>query len=37
MSHPWYSWVALAGATVVFLLIDLRFFARGREPSFREG
>jgi tellurite resistance protein TerC len=37
MSHPWYSWVALAGATMVFLWIDLRFFARGREPSFREG
>jgi tellurite resistance protein TerC len=37
MSHPWYSWVALAGATVVFLWVDLRFFARGREPSFREG
>ena len=28
---------ALVGAVVVLLLIDLRFFARGREPSFREG
>jgi tellurite resistance protein TerC len=27
----------LAVALVVFLLVDLRFFARGREPSFREG
>jgi tellurite resistance protein TerC len=30
-------YAALGGALVVFLLIDLRFFARGREPSFREG
>ncbi len=30
-------WLILAGLTVVFLLIDLKFFARGREPSFREG
>jgi tellurite resistance protein TerC len=30
-------YAALAAALVVFLLIDLRFFARGREPSFREG
>jgi len=28
---------ALAVALVVFLLLDLRFFARGREPQFREG
>ena len=28
---------ALAAALVVFLLVDLRFFARGREPRFREG
>jgi len=27
----------LAGVTVVFLWIDLHFFARGRRPSFREG
>jgi tellurite resistance protein TerC len=31
------SWVALAGVTVALLWVDLRFFARGREPSFREG
>src|SRR5215213_894601 len=31
------SWVALAAVTVVLLWIDLHFFARGREPSFREG
>ena len=30
-------WLALAGITVVFLWLDLHFFARGREPSFREG
>jgi tellurite resistance protein TerC len=30
-------WAALVVAAFVFLLIDLRFFARGREPSFREG
>ncbi len=28
---------ALLGVVIVLLLIDLRFFARGREPSFREG
>jgi tellurite resistance protein TerC len=30
-------YLALGVALVVFLLVDLRFFARGREPSFREG
>ena len=30
-------WLVLAGVTVVCLWIDLHFFARGREPSFREG
>jgi tellurite resistance protein TerC len=30
-------WLILAVVTVVFLWIDLHFFARGREPSFREG
>ena len=30
-------WLILAVATIVFLWIDLHFFARGREPSFREG
>jgi tellurite resistance protein TerC len=30
-------WLVLAGATVVFLWLDLHFFARGREPTFREG
>lgn len=30
-------WLVLAGATVFFLWVDLHFFARGREPSFREG
>ncbi|HZO58730.1 MAG TPA: TerC/Alx family metal homeostasis membrane protein [Solirubrobacterales bacterium] len=29
--------LALGGALVVFLWIDLKLFARGREPSFREG
>jgi tellurite resistance protein TerC len=31
------SWAALAGTTVFLLWVDLHFFARGREPSFREG
>jgi tellurite resistance protein TerC len=30
-------WLVLAGVTVLFLWLDLHFFARGREPSFREG
>src|ERR671916_3042705 len=30
-------WLVLAGLTVLFLWVDLPFFARGREPSFREG
>jgi tellurite resistance protein TerC len=32
-----WSWVALAAVTVFLLWVDLHFFARGREPSFREG
>ena len=30
-------WAILAVATVFFLWVDLHFFARGREPSFKEG
>src|SRR4051795_8643746 len=30
-------WAALAATTVFLLWVDLHFFARGREPSFREG
>jgi tellurite resistance protein TerC len=30
-------WAVLSGAVLVFLWIDLKLFARGREPSFREG
>jgi tellurite resistance protein TerC len=30
------GWGAIAAALLVFLWIDLRFFARGRTPSFRE-
>ena len=30
-------WLVLAGVTVCFLWVDLHFFARGREPTFREG
>src|ERR671917_1450343 len=30
-------WAILAVLTVVCLWVDLHFFARGREPSFREG
>jgi len=31
------GWLGLVGLTVFFLWVDLHFFARGREPSFREG
>jgi tellurite resistance protein TerC len=30
-------WAVLSAAVVAFLWIDLKLFARGREPSFREG
>jgi tellurite resistance protein TerC len=30
-------WLILGAAVVAFLLIDLKLFARGREPTFREG
>ena len=30
-------WLVLGVATVIFLWLDLHFFARGREPTFREG
>jgi tellurite resistance protein TerC len=30
-------WLILAGVLIVLLTIDLKLFARGREPSFREG
>jgi len=30
-------WLVLAGVTVICLWADLHFFARGREPAFREG
>jgi tellurite resistance protein TerC len=30
-------WLVLAGLTILFLWTDLHFFARGREPTFREG
>jgi tellurite resistance protein TerC len=30
-------WLVLAAVTVACLWVDLHFFARGREPSFREG
>src|SRR4051812_23442368 len=30
-------WLILSAAVVAFLTIDLKLFARGREPSFREG
>jgi len=29
-------WAALIGALIFFLWLDLHFFARGREPSFKE-
>src|SRR6476469_9496283 len=33
---PAVPWIVLSGALVAFLWIDLRLFARGREPRFRE-
>jgi tellurite resistance protein TerC len=30
-------WAALVAALIFFLWLDLHFFARGREPTFREG
>ena len=33
----WAAWAALIVALIFFLWVDLHFFARGREPSFREG
>jgi tellurite resistance protein TerC len=30
-------WAVLAALTILFLWVDLQFFARGREPGFREG
>src|SRR5919107_606038 len=30
-------WAFLSAAVIAFLFIDLKLFARGREPSFREG
>src|SRR5215218_6216250 len=30
-------WLVLAAFTVLALWVDLHFFARGREPTFREG
>jgi tellurite resistance protein TerC len=35
--HGPLPWLVLAVVTVCFLWIDLHFFARGREPTFREG
>ena len=36
LSGPW-PWVVLSAVIVGLLLVDLFGFARGREPSFREG
>jgi TerC family integral membrane protein len=37
MVHPLLEWGALIAALFFFLWLDLHFFARGREPTFREG
>jgi tellurite resistance protein TerC len=37
MAHPFLEWGVLIGALFIFLWLDLHFFARGREPTFREG
>jgi tellurite resistance protein TerC len=34
---PVLAWVVLSAVLVVLLLVDLKLFARGREPGFREG
>ena len=36
VQHSALAWLALAAALVVFLWLDLKLFARGREPRFRE-
>jgi tellurite resistance protein TerC len=36
MDHSLLAWLALAAALVVFLWLDLKLFARRREPRFRE-
>ena len=33
----WLQWGVLVAALILFLWLDLHYFARGREPSFREG
>jgi tellurite resistance protein TerC len=37
MEGPALAWLGLTGAIAVLLTVDFGFFARGREPSFREG
>ena len=37
MGEPFIYWAVLVVAVIVFLEIDLHWFARGREPKFREG
>ena len=36
MDHSLLAWLALVAALVLFLWLDLKLFARGREPRFRE-
>ncbi len=33
----WLPWAVLIAALLLFLWLDLHYFARGRDPSFREG
>jgi tellurite resistance protein TerC len=35
--HSAAPWVILSGALIALLWLDVKLFARGREPSFREG
>jgi tellurite resistance protein TerC len=37
MDHSILAWLGLVAALLVFLVADLKWFARGREPSFRQG
>jgi tellurite resistance protein TerC len=36
MGHSLLAWIVLVGALFLFLWVDLRLFARGREPRFGE-
>ena len=37
MEHSVIAWAALVAALFAFLLVDMKLFARGRDPTLREG